>query len=179
MTNKADLLKKIKALAERGHGGERESAQAMLTRLMEQYGISEMELEEERRTMTFFPYSQETERRLLNQIIYMVTGHGGRGCKGADSGRKRKKLGAECTAAERIEVEAAFSFYKAAMSEELEVFYAAFAHKNQLFPSADKRPPESDKELTAEERARALKAGLMMEGMERHTMRKALQAQER
>lgn len=41
MSNKAELLKKIKALADRGVDGERESAQTLLARLMEQYGISE------------------------------------------------------------------------------------------------------------------------------------------
>ena len=102
MSNKAELLKKIKALADRGVDGERESAQTLLTRLMEQYGISETELEEERRETAWFPYSQETERRLLNQIIYMVTGAGGFGCVGEYSGRKRKKMGTECTAADFV-----------------------------------------------------------------------------
>ena len=82
MSNKAELLKKIKALADRGVDGERESAQTLLTRLMEQYGISETDLEEERRETAWFRYSQETERRLLNQIIYMVTGRSGFGCVG-------------------------------------------------------------------------------------------------
>lgn len=91
MSHKVELLKKIKALADRGVDGERESAQTLLARLMEQYGISETEIEEERRETAWFPYSQETERRLLNQIIYMVTGAGGFGCVGEYSGRKRKK----------------------------------------------------------------------------------------
>lgn len=129
MSNKAELLKKIKALADRGVDGERESAQTLLARLMEQYGISETELEEERRETAWFPYSQETERRLLNQIIYMVTGAGGFGCVGTYSGRKRKKMGTECTAAERLEIEANYAFFRAAMEEELEIFYSAFACK--------------------------------------------------
>lgn len=141
MSNKAELLKKIKALADRGVDGERESAQTLLARLMEQYGISETELEEERRETAWFPYSQETERRLLNQIIYMVTGAGGFGCVGTYSGRKRKKMGTECTAAERLEIEANYAFFKAAMEEELEIFYSAFACKNNLFPSEDKAKP--------------------------------------
>lgn len=74
MSNKTELLQKIKALADRGVEGERESAQAILSRLMEQYGISEAELEEDRRETAWFAYSQEIERRLLAQIIYMVTG---------------------------------------------------------------------------------------------------------
>lgn len=95
MSNKAELLKKIKALADRGVDGERESAQILLARLMEQYGISETDLEEERRETAWFRYSQETERRLLNQIIYMVTGRSGFGCVGSYSGRKRKENGRE------------------------------------------------------------------------------------
>lgn len=151
MSNKAELLKKIKALADRGVDGERESAQTHLARLMEQYGISETDLEEERRETAWFRYSQETERRLLNQIIYMVTGRSGFGCVGSYSGRRRKETGVNCTAAERLEIE---------------------------FPSEDKVKPKSIKDLTPEEREKVLKAGLMMEGMERHTLRKAIAAGE-
>lgn len=178
MSNKAELLKKIKALADRGVDGERENAQTLLTRLMEQYGISETEIEEERRETAWFPYSQETERRLLNQIIYMVTGAGGFGCVGEYSGRKRKKKGTECTAAERLEIEANYAFFKEAMKKELEIFYSAFANKNNLFPPADKVKPRSIEELSPEEKAYYAKVGLMAEGMERHTLRKAIAAGE-
>ena len=178
ISNKAELLKKIKALAERGVDGERESAQTLLARLMEQYGISETEIEEERRETAWFPYSQETERRLLNQIIYMVTGAGGFGCVGTYSGRKRKKMGTECTAAERLEIEANYAFFKEAMKKELEIFYSAFANKNNLFPPADKVKPRSIEELSPEEKAYYAKVGLMAEGMERHTLRKAIAASE-
>ena len=92
MSNKTELLQKIKALADRGVEGERESAQAILSRLMEQYGISEAELEEDRRETAWFAYSQEIERRLLAQIIYMVTGASSYGCVGTYTGRKRKKV---------------------------------------------------------------------------------------
>lgn len=176
MSNKTELLQKIKALADRGVEGERESAQAILSRLMEQYGISEAELEEDRRETAWFAYSQEIERRLLAQIIYMVTGASSYGCVGTYTGRKRKKLGAECTAAERMEIEANYEFFKAAMSEELEIFFSAFAYKNNLFPPEEKCPKKKIEELTEEERAHVMKAGLMMEGMERHTLRKATTA---
>lgn len=168
-SNKTELLQKIKALADRGIDGEQENAQVILTRLMKQYGISETELENEHREMTWFKYSEETERRLLNQIIYMVTGSGGYGCKGIHTGYKQKKLGADCTAAERLEIETNYSFFKIAMKKELETFYSAFANKNQLFPPDEKCPPE-----TEEDRAKSLKARMMMEGMEKHTLHKAL-----
>lgn len=174
MSNKLELLQKVKALAERGERGEQETAQSLLARLMEQYGISEADLEDESRTTAWFRYSQETERRLLNQIIYMVTGKTGFGCVGRYTGRKRKEMGADCTAAERLEIEANYAFFKEVMKKELEIFYTAFTSKNRLFPSDEKCPPKNEEDLTAEERARVLKAGLMMQGMERHTLRKTL-----
>ncbi|MEG1497704.1 MAG: hypothetical protein RR385_10065 [Clostridiales bacterium] len=174
MSNKAELLQKIKALSERGVDGEKESAQAILRRLMEQYGISEADLKEDLRETAWFRYSQETECRLLNQIIYMVTGAGGYGCVGSYSGRKRKELGADCTAAERLEIEANYVFFKLAMEEELELFYSAFASTNHLFPKEGSK--EEFDNLSPEEQARHLKVGLMMEGMERHTLRKAIAA---
>lgn len=45
--NKKELLKKIKALADSGVGGEKENAQKILAGLMKQYDISEEELSEE------------------------------------------------------------------------------------------------------------------------------------
>lgn len=109
---------------------------------------------------------------------YMVTGAGGFGCVGEYSGRKRKKMGTECTAAERLEIEANYAFFKEAMKKELEIFYSAFANKNNLFPPADKVKPRSIEELSPEEKAYYAKVGLMAEGMERHTLRKAIAAGE-
>ena len=60
MTEKEAILKKLKALADRGEGGERENAAALLEKLMQKYGISEEELNREREQDYFFSYSQET-----------------------------------------------------------------------------------------------------------------------
>ena len=84
----------------------------------------------------------------------------------------------ECTAAERLESEANYAFFKEAMKKELEIFYSAFANKNNLFPPADKVKPRSIEELSPEEKAYYAKVGLMAEGMERHTLRKAIAAGE-
>ena len=143
---------------------------------MQKYGISEEELERERVQDCFFPYSQETERRLLMQLVYMVTGEAGSGCVGTYTGRKRKKVAAKCTAAQRLEIEAYFAFYSAAMKEELETFYSAFIAKNDLYPPESLVKPRSRDELTEEELERALKAGMMAAGMERHHFRKQLEA---
>ena len=53
MTEREELLRRlerVKALAERGVGGEKENAEALLNRLMAKYGISEEDIEEAHRT---------------------------------------------------------------------------------------------------------------------------------
>ena len=50
--DKTALLKKVRALAEHGVGGEAENAEKLLARMMKKYGISEAELDEETRVPT-------------------------------------------------------------------------------------------------------------------------------
>lgn len=167
-------IKHVQALAERGDRGERDNARVLLARLMEKYGLTESDLENERVETAWFTYHDELERRILCQIIYMVTGKQSFGCVGAYSNRKRKKRGVECTAAEKLEIEANHAFFYEAAKKEMEVFLYAFYSKNGLFPSNDKVKVKEWEELTPEEKAEVLKASLMAEGMERHTIRKAL-----
>ena len=122
MTDREQLLqkvKKIQALAERGDRGEKESAAALLERLMKQYGITESELSEHRRERAWFRFKTPLERKLLNQVIYTVTGRIAYSCVGRYTNRPRKMLGIDCTAAERLEIEISFEFYNAALEKEL------------------------------------------------------------
>lgn len=166
MDSKAKLLQKVKALAEKGFGGEKENAQAILARLMHKYGITEAELNEDQRECAWFPYSDWLQKKLLAQIITKTLG---KDCSLYKFGRK-KTVGAYCTTAERIEIEANYEFFKVCMTQELDMFFTAFIHVNDLFPpDADIR--EAD---TAEEAARAKKAAMMMMGMETYTRHKGL-----
>ena len=54
--DKTALLKKVRALAEHGVGGEAENAEKLLARMMKKYGISEAELDEETRVRHDFTY---------------------------------------------------------------------------------------------------------------------------
>lgn len=67
-------IKRVQALAERGEGGEKENAAALLERMMKQYGISESDIAEERREMAWFRYKTPLEEKLLAQVIYSVVG---------------------------------------------------------------------------------------------------------
>ena len=175
MSNKKELLQKIKVLAERGVDGEKENAQMLLDRLIERYGITEDELETELCTMHWFSFSQKIEKRLLCQIIYMVTGLFPYSCINRSTNRTRKKVGIECTAAERIEIEMNYTFFKDALYSELDIFMSAFANKNSLFPPPDKVKDKNDD--IPEDINHSLKVSFMAEGMEKHTLKKALTEQ--
>lgn len=104
--DKAALLKKIRALAERGVGGEADNAEEILRRLMEKYGVSEDELNEEERRRHDFEYHGKEQEKLLRQVVFKVTGGYAYNLVYNATGRKVKtKLGADCTAAEKVEIE--------------------------------------------------------------------------
>ena len=175
MKSRDQILERIKAvrnLAERGDRGEKESAAAMLDRLMEKYGITETELAEERREIAWFRYKTPLEHRLLLQVIYAVTGRAAFGCVGKHTNRPRKMVGIECTTAERLEIEFSFDFYKAAFEKELERFYMAFLQKNRIFPDKPIDDVTKIGEMDLEEIQRL---SMMMAGMEEHIRRKMLQ----
>lgn len=169
--NKGELIEKIKAvknLAERGVGGEAENAEALLTRLMKKYGISEGDLSSETREGREFAFHGAEEEKLLRQIVYKVT-NGGKayGFRYTDTGRKcRKSLGAECTAAEKVEIEFLFDFYKNLWEREKAALLGAFIQKHKLFAIRSDIEPTilSDEEI---EKMYALMNGLSNESPNR------------
>lgn len=177
MNRKEELLERIKAvkaLADRGERGEKENAQAMLEKLMQKYGVTEADLELEQVETVFFPYHDELERRILIQVIFSVTGKPSFGCVGGGTGRKHKKRGADCTAAQRLEIEFKHDFFYTAAKKEFEVFLCAFINKNGIFPPETIVPPKDAEDLTEEELRKFRRAAMMAETMEHYTPRKAI-----
>lgn len=70
----AAKLKKIKALAERGVGGEKETAMRMYEDLKARYELEDEEIMLDAVTLHWFGYATELEEELLTQIFYKVTG---------------------------------------------------------------------------------------------------------
>lgn len=176
MTERERLLKKLgalKALADRDVGGEKVNAEERLRYLMQKHNITEDDLEDAGVRLYWIRYKTEYERKLLFQLAYMYTGSGhAHGCIGKWSNRPRKEVGIDCTPAQYIEIESDFDFYRAALKEEMDIFYSAFVQKNNLFP-----PPElagstsssDDVDLVKLEKMQA-----MMSGIDRRTRHKAL-----
>ena len=70
---KKQLLNKLKALAERGVGGEKETAQRKLQELMEKYEIDENDLSDDKKEKYQFKYKNEFEKKLIKQINQVIT----------------------------------------------------------------------------------------------------------
>lgn len=173
MTTKEEIIEKVqkmKALAERGIGGEKENATQMVERMMEEYDITEDDLREdavERRWLRFNS-KDKYAKKLMAQIIYAVTGVGEYWTRG-----RKAVAGVECTAAQEIEIASKYAFYYEAYLEDLEVFYSAFINKNGIFPeTTDSDDDDEEREIDYEY---LKKVQGMMKGMEKHDYHKQLE----
>ena len=128
-------IKKLQALAERGIGGEKKTAEKMLQQMLEKNGISSLEeLESEEAEYTLFSYNGKHEIKLLKQCIYKVM-TATRKVTYYHSQGTRQKIGIYCTKAQKIEIELEFEFYRRVFYDELSTFMDAFIQAQKIFPS--------------------------------------------
>lgn len=128
-------IKKLQALAERGVGGEKDTAAAMLQRMLEKNGIYSLEeLVTEEYEYTLFSYKGKHEIKLLRQCMYKVMGAKSDRTTYRTTGT-RQKIGIYCTKAQQIEIELEFEFYRNVFYEELSTFMDAFIQAQKIFPA--------------------------------------------
>lgn len=162
--NKEELIRKIKTLAERGFGGEKENAQKILQDLMRKYDIDETDISDEilknfQFSMPKFPFAG----KLAYQVMYSIVGHELGESRNFWTTDSRKML-IECTTAEFIEFEAKFKFYSYHFKKELDRFYGAFVQANMIFPPSGKGRKNDKRSLNEEDR-RLL---ALARGLEKH-----------
>lgn len=130
--SKIDTIKRLKAMAEQGTKNEQEIAMKKIELLMTKYNITEDSSNEI--DMHSIKIRNETDRSLLNQIVYMI---GERKINTYSWTRGRKKNTeqlVECTEAQYKEIMIAYEFYRDLLDEEKELLYLAFIHKHDIFP---------------------------------------------
>lgn len=156
-------IKKLQALAERGVGGEKDTAERMLQKMLERNGIKSLdELQSEEPEYTLFSYNGKHERKLLVQCIYKVmTAAGDR--RFYHSKGTRQKLGIYCTKAQKLEIEMEFEFYRNVFYEELDIFMSAFISAQGIFP------PDAPKGNFSELNERDMKVAHMAGGIDKRT----------
>lgn len=156
-----ELMKKLRALAERGEGGEKENAQALLEKLMEKRHVAEADLTEQRKTLHFFTYHGKWEKQLVLQVAYKITDEWRKAYYLKRGKNSRSSVGLVCTEAEALQIQIASEFYSRLWAEELELFFQAFIVKHELFGAPE--PGEEPEKLDAETLRRL---DWMMKGMQ-------------
>jgi len=146
MEKKKALLLKLKALAERGEGGEKINAEETLKRLMVRYGYTAEELESEEKVECVFRYRTIRERKLLLQILLKVTNESD--VSFFKRGKEQNKARSMLTAEQSMEVEMLFDFYRHLYVKEENTLFVAFVQKHNLFKVMDEddEPTEVSKE---------------------------------
>lgn len=152
-----ERLKKIQALAERGVGGEKESAQKKLEKLLAENGMTEADLHEDETHYYLFSYSGGPYReRLLSQIMYKVMGHESHFAM-YKSKHTRNKFGIYCTPAQKIEIDLDYEFYCNLFENEVNLLLSAFIQKQELFPADAPHENLDLNEMTPQEREEFIK----------------------
>lgn len=167
-------IKKLQALAERGVGGEKDTAQKKLLSLLEKNGIHSLEeLEQEAETYeyTLFSYSGRHEIKLLAQCMYKVMGASADLTSYRTRGT-RQKIGIYCTKAQKIEIELEFEFYRNVFYAELSTFMSAFIQAQGIFP------PDAPQGKYDKFSERDIKVSLMASGIDKRTRAAMIEAEE-
>lgn len=135
MSKHIELARKLKALAERGIGGEKKTAEEMLNALLKKHKITIEEIEGEKLEDYYFNLKSE-QHDLWHQVVKRI--NLSIKCYGMFPKKaiKELQLGGnymlKCTASEYIEIEAKFDFYTKLLKEEYDIFLTAFFNANDL-----------------------------------------------
>lgn len=164
-----ELAKKLKALAERGEGGEKINAEEQLKRLVEKYNLELDDIENVRVQYRIFKFedSNEIHKKFVKQIISSVIGDK----NFYYAGLIHNNWAVEIDDFQYVEISEKIDFYWPMFKADLEIFYTAFIQKNELtlIVDEDKMPKFTEQEI---EKLR--QAYRMMQTMQKHTFKKLL-----
>lgn len=170
MSKILELAKKLKALADKGVGGEAVNAAKKLELICLKHGINLEDLDDEKLQMGWFNVRPE-QRKFFIQVVSSVLGNDFDTYSRLKNGKKIKDVvGIELKPAQIAEIEMKFSFYWRAYQEEHDIFYRAFIQTNQLYVKGS----SAQKDLSAEEEEKLLRILAMAQALKKHQFRKQL-----
>ena len=142
------LMRKVKALADAGHEGERIAARARLDSLLAKHGITEEQLAETQRNLYGFRFKTEQEKLLIICLVAHVAcdGHFPTLRRGDEH---KNKVWFMLTHAEHVDVVTRRDFYLRHWKEEMRIFFRAFIYAQHLGTKPD--GDSDDQELTNEQ----------------------------
>ena len=145
MDSKAlNLIKKLKALSERGVGGEKFNAKAQLDKFLKKYGITLADLESEDIKEMKFKVPKAHNLLFIHVAYSVMLANFTYATVGTST------LYFKCNEAQATEIRMKFEFFKRAYLKQQKIFFRAFLQRNMLVRIPDDDEPE--KELTDKER---------------------------
>lgn len=164
-----DRLRKLKALADRGEGGERDNAERMLEQLAAEHGIDINNIDEERLIRFYITINDKWKRLLASQLCACCRQRLRQEGVLLDDTRmtlwstytKGKYVIVNCTQAEGLEFSAHLEILSKAFKRQLDDFYEAFLLANNLLID----PDGTEAKLSAEELRRLERIALMSSGI--------------
>ena len=170
-------IKKLQALAERGVGGERETAKKKLENLLEKNGVTLEMLGKEKVSYYLFGYKGLHKRKLLQQCMYKVLGAKD-DIKVYKSKGYRQKIGIYCTPAQKLEIDLEYEFYESVFDYELDAFVNAFIDKQNIYPEDAPRNFYDLNDMTEEELNAFIKQKALEEGITKRIRAKMIESKE-
>ena len=173
------LAKKLKALADRGIGGEKDNAEKMLNEFLFKHNISIEEVEGEKVDNYFFMIKNKDTVDLFIQIVKRVNYD--LNIYGELPAKKVKDLELEgnyfttCTAAEFIEIKTMFDHYTDLYKKELKIFFGAFITANDLLAKPPKDAERSIDDLSIEEKEAWLRKQKMASTIKSESYRRRIE----
>ena len=120
-------LRKLSALRNSPHSGERAAAQKRIDEVCSKYGISPDEIEVQELAWTSFPFKTTRERDLILQCASMILN-----TRSLRYGCRNKKVSLELTISQRIDLDSCFNHYRKEWENLQEEVFRAFINRHQI-----------------------------------------------
>ena len=174
---KLELIKKLQTLAERGVGGEKETAQKKLTKLMEKYNIEETDLSDDKLELHEFKYHNKFESKLLRQLFFKIVPNYKEHLYVHKYGKGSRSIWAiECVKAQALQIQIEYDFYRTLWEEEVEFFFSAFIQKHWIFPLMSKENRDDNSNILSDEEY--MRMQILIDGMQNKSIQPVIGNQE-
>ena len=147
-------ITKLHTLSTQGENNERQTAEQLLTQLLNKYEVSlEYILNSEEVYKEWYKYRSVQEREILEHLFAKTASRGGKYTYYTRKGERA--LGFECTKFQHIQIAEEYAIYRKAWKEEQSRLLRAFIHANEIFPESNgegspkERTPEELEEIRA------------------------------
>lgn len=141
MSKYLDLARKLKALADRGIGGERINAEAMLQEVMKRHGITMHMIEGDEVMMHRYEMVRDQQMINLFSCVARQVLNENNPVAVVDAILSRESdlvvVTFKASESQRVEIELLFNFHQPLLEQELDNILVAYIMKNKILPSRE------------------------------------------